>query len=171
MNRAELERKLLELAEGEKKKLRAYFRRHLPVDEDPLDAIQETFTTAFLKSGELEENSKLVPWLWGVAANVANNLRRANRTRARHTAAQEARDSSDEPAPPAATEERERKARLRAALDALPDEERMAIELNVFGGLAQSEIADALGWPIAKVKNRAKAGHEKLAVALKGLDL
>ncbi|MDQ6834675.1 MAG: sigma-70 family RNA polymerase sigma factor [Actinomycetota bacterium] len=51
---------------------------------------------------------------------------------------------------------------VRAALRALPEEERRIIELAYFGGWTRGEIADMLKLPLDMVKDRARLGLLKL---------
>lgn len=55
---------------------------------------------------------------------------------------------------------------VRAALAALPDEQRSVLELGYFGGLSSSEIAAELGIPIGTVKSRVARGLAQLRVGL-----
>lgn len=57
-------------------------------------------------------------------------------------------------------------ARARDALQSLPDEQRLVVEMGVFDGLSSSEIAQALGVPIGTVKSRTAAARGKLRVLL-----
>ena len=57
-------------------------------------------------------------------------------------------------------------ARVRAALAALPDDQRAVVELAFFGGRTQREIAAALDAPLGTVKSRAALALRKLAVSL-----
>src|SRR5918997_1063978 len=57
---------------------------------------------------------------------------------------------------------REEARHVRGALDALPDEQRQALELAYFGGFSQSQIAELLGQPVGTVKGRMRLGLEKM---------
>lgn len=66
-----------------------------------------------------------------------------------------------------AAEQSEIRAKVRAALDELPVEQREVVELAYFGGLSQSEIAAYLNQPLGTVKTRARLALMKLREALK----
>jgi len=53
-------------------------------------------------------------------------------------------------------------ARVRAAVETLPDEQRTAVSLSFWGGLSQSEIAERTGTPLGTVKSRVRLGMAKL---------
>jgi RNA polymerase sigma-70 factor (ECF subfamily) len=55
---------------------------------------------------------------------------------------------------------------IRAAVQALPEDERRIIELAYFGGWTQNEIADMLKLPLDTVKSSARDGLLKLRDAL-----
>ena len=55
---------------------------------------------------------------------------------------------------------------VHAALGALPADQRAAVQLAYFEGLAQSEIATALGVPLGTVKTRLRLAFGRLRTAL-----
>ena len=57
-------------------------------------------------------------------------------------------------------------ARVRAAVEALPVEQKQIVELAYFEGLSCSEIASRIATPIGTVKSRAAAALGKLRVRL-----
>lgn len=127
--------------------VRALCLRHLPTDTDADDALQETFLRAFRLLHELSDPDGLRPWLYAIARNVCAERRRsaARRNKHEHAAAEErivmsglaSTNHSPHPPPtaqhrasvPDAVEKSEALSRLSAALDELPDDERLAIHL------------------------------------------
>jgi RNA polymerase sigma-70 factor (ECF subfamily) len=58
---------------------------------------------------------------------------------------------------------------VHAAFEALPVEQRAAVQLAYFEGLTQSEIATRLGIPLGTVKTRLRLAFDRLRTALAGL--
>jgi RNA polymerase sigma factor (sigma-70 family) len=56
----------------------------------------------------------------------------------------------------------ERAARVRAAVEALPETQRVAMELAYFEGLTQSEVATRTGVPLGTVKTRLRTALTSL---------
>lgn len=73
------------------------------------------------------------------------------------------------PDPAEETSLRERRARVRAAVNALPPEQREALELAFFHGLTHSEIASRTATPLGTVKTRIRAALAKLERLLAAL--
>jgi RNA polymerase sigma-70 factor (ECF subfamily) len=58
------------------------------------------------------------------------------------------------------------KARIKAAVDTLPDEQKDAILMAFFGGYTYQEIAEKIGAPLGTVKGRIRLGMNKLRALL-----
>jgi RNA polymerase sigma-70 factor (ECF subfamily) len=108
-------------------------------------------------------------WLSTLARTRAIDAWRARRRQAqRH----EALDTQaellvcEEPGPDALGLLAERAARVRTAVDALPPEQRRALQAAFFSGLTHTEVAAALGQPLGTVKTRIRAGLAALRAAL-----
>lgn len=166
------ERALLERARaGEVEALRALYERHAPAVRRFLagllgdaaaadDGTQETFARAFRRLSSPGEVDRVAPWLFGIARNVAYELRRGRRrdagapSGAGGGAAGEA--AGGEAALGRTPEDellgREAARAVGRALERLNDDRRAALLLRVDHELAYDEIARLMGWSLAKVK-------------------
>ena len=70
------------------------------------------------------------------------------------------------PGPLEVSHDSERAALVRAALESLPREQKIAVEAAFFGGLSHSEVARALGEPLGTIKTRIRSGLLKLKQSL-----
>jgi RNA polymerase sigma-70 factor (ECF subfamily) len=128
------------------------------------DASQETFAAVWrsAKSYRPERGSGSA-WLFAVA-------RHAIIDRARQRVDQVVDEPIDEPSAEAGPAEVAEQAwlawRVHAALERLPERERMVLELAYWSGLSQSEVASYLDVPLGTVKTRTRAGLARLATHL-----
>lgn len=140
---------------------------------DAEDALQATFVTAIEKRADWDARRPLLPWLVGILALHGKKLheRRGRRREVpppddREALAALAPSAPDaEDAPIAASERRELVERLRAHVQALPDEQRSVVLLQLEHGLRPAQIAEALGVPPGTVRMRLHRGLK----ALRGL--
>jgi RNA polymerase sigma-70 factor (ECF subfamily) len=72
----------------------------------------------------------------------------------------------DQPDPEASCLQSGRTRCIREGMSALPNEQRLTIELAYFGGLTYTEIAAKLGLPLGTVKARIRLGLERLRMSL-----
>lgn len=128
------------------------FLRDLFGDESAADeATQETFVRAHSKLATLQDTDKLLPWLFGIARFVFLEQIRARRLRAPEEAADEQVDEAPTPELALLSQEADRK--LDEALGCLPEQRRAALVLRIDHGLPYEDIAQVMGWSLAKVKN------------------
>jgi RNA polymerase sigma factor (sigma-70 family) len=125
------------------------------------DAVQEAFLAVWRSARSYrEERAKPSTWLLTLVHRRAVDLvRREDRRRA------EPLVEPPERAGRAVAEEadlRERRTAVQAALRALPNDQRQALELAYYGGYTQSELAERLGVPLGTVKSRMFAGLRRL---------
>jgi RNA polymerase sigma-70 factor (ECF subfamily) len=105
---------------------------------DADDVVAETFTIAWRRFDDIPADAA-VPWLFGVARNVARNHTRRERTRAALTARLPRDDVVPPPVEPPDTRA------LRAALDSLRDDDREVLRLVAWDGVDPTQLAVALG--------------------------
>jgi RNA polymerase sigma-70 factor (ECF subfamily) len=130
--------------------------------EDANDAAQNAFVKAYEKLASFDDNRRFFSWLYRILVNECINLRRD-----RHGHEELATDVADEEGTPADLfEHRETRARVQAAVLALPLPYREVIVLRHFAELAYDEIADTLGVPASVVKSRLFTARQRLAAML-----
>jgi RNA polymerase sigma-70 factor (ECF subfamily) len=137
-----------------------------------LDATQETFTRAFRGIDGVPAETRLAPWVFGIARYVSLELRRA-RVRARRVI-----DDTGAPPPQArlvdtrarspevALLDREAIDVVARALEKLADDRRAVFLLRLDHGLSHKDIADSMGWSVAKVKVEIFRAREVLRATL-----
>jgi RNA polymerase sigma-70 factor (ECF subfamily) len=135
------------------------------------DATQETFIRAFRRVGELPPGTRLVPWVFGIARNVSLELRRA-RGRLRRVVVEAPAPTQAQVAdraartPEAELLDREALVIVERALAQLSEDRRAALLLRLDHGLAYDDIAQSMGWSLAKVKVEIFRAREVLRAAM-----
>jgi RNA polymerase sigma-70 factor (ECF subfamily) len=111
------------------------------------DIVSETFLAAVRQvRGLRPEGGSVAGWLIGIARHKIGDLRRGRARLAR--AAEEGYGRTDvarEAEPSAPMETAETRARVAAVMDALPDDQRLALEWKYVEGLSVRDIADRMG--------------------------
>ncbi|MCB9878123.1 MAG: sigma-70 family RNA polymerase sigma factor [Planctomycetes bacterium] len=132
---------------------------------DAEDALQATFVVAMQKAAAFDATKEVGPWLAGVLAGEANNLRRREQRR-RTEALEEALVGAGAGDVVDDAERRELVAQLRTRIDALPDEQRQVLLLQLQHGLRPAEIAEVLGIAPGTVRMRLHRGLDALRKVL-----
>ena len=160
------------------RELYGYLRRYLGDSDLAEDVFQNTFLQLYVKSSQYDIGRPVRPWLYTIATHQAIDALRRN---GRHQALsldqnqQELHDGEVRsllelleargPGPLDAAQGEERRERVRASVDALPDFLRQVVVLAYYQGLKYREIAEILGIPVGTVKSRLHAALVKLQEA------
>lgn len=138
------------------------------------DVTQDVFLRVWRRPEQFDlSRGRFITWLLSVARNRSIDQRRSQSRRMRHEAVpapaeeEDALPSDDDRDDPAlATVIADDRAAVRVALQVLPPEQKLAIQLAYFGGMTQQEIANKLGQPLGTVKTRIRLGMQKMRVVL-----
>jgi len=145
---------------------------------DAEDLVQETYLKAYRGFGSFEDGTNLRAWLYRILTNTFINIYRAKKRRPEESdlddvedlylyrrlgaleAAQAGRSAEDE------VLDTFTEAEVKAALEALPDQFRMAVLLADVEGFQYKEIAEILDIPIGTVMSRLHRGRRALQKSL-----
>ena len=154
------------------------YHRYLPViygmgvamlgQTEAEEVVQDVFLRYWRRAGQYDSSrGPFRPWFTTLARNHILNLLRTRGLERRIAVANDVErilaaqiDTGVDLERSAA--DRERQSEIRAALGALPAEQRRVLLLAYFGGLTQSQIADELNLPLGTVKKRTQLGLRKL---------
>src|SRR5499426_2144384 len=145
---------LARVSAGEMQAFRALMDRHLPTvlaisrrmlrdDAEAEDVAQETLLRLWRNAAGLEVGPNgLRPWLRRVASNLCIDRVRSRRN---VQVVQEVPEASTPAGQVRYLSERELGARVHAALQALPERQRLAITLFRYEGMSKIEVGEVLG--------------------------
>ena len=132
-------------------------------DDLAADLTQETFVLAFRRASQFRGDSAFSTWLHRIAVSVSlNGMRKVKRLNARETDLDEARHHES----PGGGADLDLRARLAAAIDALPDGLRMALVMHAIEGYTHVEIGEALGIAEGTSKTKVFQARARLREAL-----
>ncbi|MGY1856285.1 sigma-70 family RNA polymerase sigma factor [Modestobacter sp. SYSU DS0290] len=149
----------------------ALARRVIADDVLAEDVLQDVFLTVWRDPGAFDgSRGTVASWLLAMVHHKAvDAVRREESHRRRQARAEDelalaapvaVSDVADEAA------DRVAAARVRTALQSLPDSQREALTLAYYGGYTQREVAALTGAPLGTVKTRMLAGMRRLKDAL-----
>ena len=166
---AELDPLAARLADGDPLAPRALVERHylelyryafsvLRDDRAAEDAVQDAFERALGALGRYPEKRlremKLRPWMYRITLNVARNgLRRRREVPVEEISAVDGGRSNENP---------EDVMDVLAAMERLPERQRMAVTLRYLQDLPYAEISGITGWPEGTVKTLVRRGLARL---------
>jgi RNA polymerase sigma-70 factor (ECF subfamily) len=144
----------------------------LGAGEESEDVVQEAFVKAFRHLPRFRAGEPFGPWLLRIVANETRNLSRSRRRRAalalRLGTAESAGAVADGPIDDVLAAER--RARLLAMVNALPDRQRRVVVCRYFLDLSEAETAQVLSWPLGSVKSRTSRALNRLRGLLVSAD-
>ncbi|MEN6577362.1 MAG: sigma-70 family RNA polymerase sigma factor [Phycisphaerales bacterium] len=108
------------------------------------EAAQETFVRAYFNMDKLKKPGSFLPWLLGIADNVAKEQQRKEYIRRKRESVRAFCEETPQP-------ELSQDYALEAAIATLPEAYRSVILLRYYGGLSCSGIAEKLDTPLGTV--------------------
>jgi RNA polymerase sigma-70 factor (ECF subfamily) len=134
---------------------------------DAEDAVQDAFVKAYYALPRFRPGAPFRPWILRIVANEARNRGRSSHRRDGLTlrlAATETRDAA--PSPEVATLARADAEALAAALDRLPERDRLVVAYRYLFEMSEAETAEALDVQPGTVKSRLSRALVRLRTEL-----
>ncbi len=142
------------------------------------DLVQETYLKAYRGYGSFQEGTNLKAWLYRILTNTFINSYRAKKRRPEESDLEEVEDlylyrrlggleaatagrSAEEEVLDSFTDDD-----VKSAVEALPEQFRLAVLLSDVEGFSYKEIADIMDVPIGTVMSRLHRGRKALQKAL-----
>lgn len=134
------------------------------------DLLQDVFWQVWENANQYRGSGAALAWMMRVARNRALDQLRRQRVRP-PTVSDDAEEVEKVPAAVSTEETVEmqmRRAQVQRALESIPEEQRLCLELAYFEGLSQREIAEQTNLAVGTIKSRIRIGLEKVERVLRG---
>jgi RNA polymerase sigma-70 factor (ECF subfamily) len=132
--------------------------------EDAEDLVQEAFMAVLQRIGTFEAGRPFAPWFFRILVNRGLNARKSRSLRAVEAIPEST--AAHGPSPEREAERGELRGRLRTAMDALPERQRVIVQLYELEGFAGPEIAEILEISDATVRWHLHEARKTLKKAL-----
>jgi RNA polymerase sigma-70 factor (ECF subfamily) len=136
---------------------------------DAEDVLTDVFWQVWQQSARYDSSrGKPIAWLLTIARTRAIDSIRS--TRRQQTKTDELQTHKNPPAAPSEPDSlvvADTRKAVQEALQTLPEQQRIALEMAYFQGMSHTEIATALGQPLGTVKDRIRNGMMHLRKRLK----
>jgi len=149
------------------RKIQGAIYRLMGSEEEARDLCQEAFLKAYRGLGGFKGEARFSSWLYQIALNLCRD--RMRRRRGRIMVSLDALEPEaqghvlrDEASTQDLVEARDLQQKVRAAVMALPEDQREVIVLKEYEGLTFQEIAEVLGLPVSTVKTRLYRGLDRM---------
>lgn len=153
------------------RKVRALCMHYLFDSQEVEDSAQEIFIKIYRGLNHFTPQAQFNTWLYRIAINHCLNVLRSKRRRQwlqpfsrfskdRLIHLFESKGADDDPLQE--IERNERIQKVRAAIAALPEEQRTAVILHRYEGLSYQQIAEVMGCSVAAVEARLHRAKQKL---------
>jgi len=157
------------------------YRRHAQVMynlitrivRDPVtaeDLLQDAYWQIWENANQYRGSGAALAWMMRVARNRALDQLRRQRVRPPTVSddAEEVENLAASTTTEEAVEIQMRRAQVQRALESIPEDQRLCLELAYFEGLSQREIADQTNMALGTIKSRIRIGLEKVERLLRG---
>ncbi len=132
--------------------------------EDAEDVVQESFVAALEALDRFDVTRPFGPWLYRIVVNRSLNARKSRARRSTDVLPEDA--PAHTPSPERAAQAAETGRRVRAAVAALPERQRVVMTMIELEGFSGPEVAEILGIPEGTVRWHLHSARNALRAAL-----
>jgi RNA polymerase sigma-70 factor (ECF subfamily) len=158
-----------ELARRHSRRAFAIAYRILRHTQDAEDLVQDAFIAALDGIGSFDPSRAFAPWFFKIVVNRALNAASARSTRERHVTVVHLWNNDAAAVDFDPAERSEIRERFQHALEALPQHQRLIVELSDIDGRSSTEIGEMLSLPRGTVRWHLHQARKTLRIALAAL--